>query len=148
MADDQIQPDRPVRPSRQLDDEEEFDRPRRRRYRDDDEEDEDLDEIRRHRRRYRDDADDHDSGLNTLIPYKNPQALTGYYVGIFSLVPCFGLLLGPAALILGILALRYRQQRPSAGGLAHAIVALVLGSLTTLGNWGILLTVMVLPLLR
>src|SRR5690349_5342595 len=38
-----------------------------------------------------------------LIPYRNPRALTGYYLGVFSLIPCVSLFLGPAALILGLL---------------------------------------------
>lgn len=123
MPDDRIRPDRPNR--RRVEDDDEYeDRPRRRRPRRD-EVDDDDDSIRRN-----------DGGLNTLIPYKNPKALTGYYLGVFSLIPCVGLLLGPAALVLGFLALRTRNANPKAGGTTHAIVALILGGLTTLVNWG------------
>ena len=77
--------------------------------------------------------------VETFIPYKNPLALIAYYVGVFAVIPCFGLLLGPAALVLGILGIRYRNKHPTAGGLGHAITGVVLGSLTTLANWGIVL---------
>ena len=75
-----------------------------------------------------------DEAVATVIPYKNPKALIGYYLGVFSLIPCLALVLGPAALILGILGLRDRNKNPQMRGTAHAIVAIVLGSLTTLGN--------------
>jgi len=95
----------------------------------------------RPRRRYRDDDDDYDvrrrddgDATGGLIPYKNPMALIGYYLGVFSLIPCAGLLLGPAALILGILGLRYKSRHPTAGGTAHAIVAIVLGALVLLAH--------------
>src|SRR3989442_1081509 len=44
-----------------------------------------------------------DGGISTLIPYTNPKALIAYYLGIFGLIPCLGAILGPAALVLGIL---------------------------------------------
>ncbi len=77
--------------------------------------------------------------IETLIPYKNPLALIAYYLGVFAFIPCAGLLLGPAALIVGIMGIRYRNKHPTAGGLGHAITGVVLGSLTTLANWGIVL---------
>ena len=129
MADDQIQPDRPSRRDDYRRDDPD-DRPRRRRRDDEYEDDEDDDYVRRIRR--------DDGGLNALIPYRNPNALIGYYVGVFSLIPCVGLLLGPAAIILGWLGVRYRNKHPTAGGMGHAITALVLGGLTTVGNWGVL----------
>jgi Domain of unknown function (DUF4190) len=69
-----------------------------------------------------------------LIPYKNPKALIAYYCGVFSLIPCVSIVLGPAALILGILGMRYQKQHPTAGGLGHAIAGVVLGSITTLAS--------------
>jgi len=125
MSDENVRPD----PDRRRRDDYQ-DEPRRR---DDDEDD-------RPRRRRRDDDDDdrrfrreHDS-TGGLIPYKNPMALIGYYVGVFSLIPCLGLVLAPVALVLGILGLSYKSKHPTAGGTAHAIVALVLGSLVLLGH--------------
>jgi hypothetical protein len=107
--------------------------------------DEDLQETPRARRRRirRDPADD---TISTLIPYKNGRALAAYYFGVFSLIPCLGLLLGPVAFVLGILGLRYVRANPTAKGTGHAIAGIVLGSLTTLGNWGIVLVILVIYL--
>ena len=72
--------------------------------------------------------------VSTIIPYKNPKALIGYYLAVFSLIPAAGLVLGPAAVILGALGLRDRRRQPAMHGLGHAIFALVFGGLTTLGH--------------
>jgi hypothetical protein len=85
-----------------------------------------------------------EEAVSTIIPYKNPRALIAYYLGVFSLIPCAGLLLGPAAFILGILGLRYVKVHPTAKGTGHAIAGIVLGSLTTLGNWGIVILLVVM----
>ncbi|HVS34184.1 MAG TPA: hypothetical protein VMS17_01300 [Gemmataceae bacterium] len=81
--------------------------------------------------------------LKTFIPYHNPMGLIAYYLGVFSFIPCLGLLIGPAAFILGILGVRYRNRNPTAGGLGHAISGIVMGSLTSLANWGMVLFVVV-----
>ena len=83
-----------------------------------------------------------------IIPARNPQALIGYYLGVFSLIPCLGNLLGPAALALGILALRARRREPNLPGATHAIVAIVLGSLTTLVYWGAIILMLIGTLAR
>jgi phage FluMu protein Com len=82
--------------------------------------------------------------VSTIIPYKNGRALIAYYLGVFSLIPCLGLLLGPAALILGILGMRYVKAHPTAKGTGHAIAGIILGGLTTLGNWGSIIALIVL----
>ena len=87
--------------------------PRRRRPRDDDD--------------YEDDEPAGDDTVATIIPYKNPKALTGYYVSIFGLAPVLGLILAPTAIVLGIMGLRHVNKNPKAKGTAHAIVAIVLG---------------------
>jgi hypothetical protein len=79
------------------------------------------------------------SGIETLIPYHNPLGLTAYYLGVFSLIPCLGLLLGPAGLITGIMGIRAQKANPAIGGVGHAITGIVLGSLTTLGNYAVLI---------
>jgi hypothetical protein len=98
---------------------------------------------RRVRPRYEEDdyegQDASEEVVSTVIPYKNPKALIAYYLGIFGLIPCLGLILGPAAIVLGILGLRYKASFPRAKGTAHAIVGIVLGSLVTLANWGVIL---------
>ena len=92
-------------------------------------------------RRAEDDNDfrkkDEDGGVSTLIPYKNGWALASYYCAVFSLIPLLGHLLGPLALLFGILGLVRVSKYPTAKGTAHAIVGLVLGLLTTIGYWGL-----------
>ncbi|WP_153555855.1 hypothetical protein [Roseimaritima sediminicola] len=64
-----------------------------------------------------------------VIPYKNPKALTAYYLGIFSLFPAIGLPLGVASIWLGILGLKARRQNPIIRGHVHAWIGIVLGVL-------------------
>jgi hypothetical protein len=91
----------------------------------DDEYDDDYDDPERFRQK---------DAVETLIPYRNPLGLTAYYMGVFALIPCVGLLLGPAAFILGILGVRYANKHPTAGGKGHAIAGIVLGTLVVLGS--------------
>jgi len=72
--------------------------------------------------------------VQTFIPYRNPPALIGYYLAIFSLIPCVGLPLGGAAIILGIKGWRIGKAHPEFRGKAHALVAMILGGLTFLAN--------------
>jgi hypothetical protein len=132
---DEIQPD--PAPRRRRSEEFQDDEPRARRRRRPDPEDED-DFDRRIRRQ--------DTGVEAFIPYRNPQGLLAYYCGVFALIPCAGLLLGPAALILGILGLRYGKRHPTARGAGHAIAGIVLGALAALGNWGVVLAIVVAAL--
>ncbi|MSR32711.1 MAG: hypothetical protein EXR99_14525 [Gemmataceae bacterium] len=78
------------------------------------------------------DADD--GGVSVIIPYKNPTALTGYYLGVFSLMPCLGLILVIPAIILGIMGLVKSNKNPQARGTVHAIVAIVLGLISIVGH--------------
>ena len=119
------------RSRRRRDEDDGDDRPYRRR---DDDDYEDDDRPRRPRRRRDDDEGDATGGL---IPYKNPKALTAYYVGVFSLIPCIGVLLAVAAIVLGVMGLKYAKQHPSARGQAHAIVGIVLGTLVILAHAGL-----------
>lgn len=64
-----------------------------------------------------------------FIPYKNPRALWAYYLGLFSLIPGFGVFLGIAALILGIGGLRHVKLHPEARGKVHAWVGVIMGAL-------------------
>lgn len=67
-----------------------------------------------------------------IIPYKNPPALIGYYLAVFSLIPFLGLLLGVPAFICGIVGLRKRIKNPKVRGMAHALIAIILGGITSL----------------
>ena len=75
-----------------------------------------------------------DGSFEGLIPYKNTCALIGYYFGVFSLIPCLGAALGPAALILGILGLVHAGRHPEAKGKVHAWVGIILGGLVILAH--------------
>lgn len=74
-----------------------------------------------------------------IIPAKNPLALSAYYCGVFALIPGVGNLLGPAAIVLGVLGLRAQRENPNLPGKGHAIAGIVLGSLTSLVYWGLVL---------
>ena len=124
MPDDRIRDDT-ERPRR--DDEE---RPRRAGW-DDDE------ERPRGRRIRRDDGDD--GGMNSLIPYKNPKALIAYYLGVFALIPCFGIPLGIGSIVMGVMGLKYRKTHATAGGTGHAWAGIILGSFSLLGHLAVVI---------
>lgn len=84
-----------------------------------------------------------DAVVATMIPYKNPAALIGYYTSIASLIPFLGHLAGPAAIILGVMGFRAVKREPTRKGTAHAWVAVILGSLTTLFYWGIVIVMII-----
>lgn len=70
--------------------------------------------------------------VSGLIPYKNPPALTGYYLSILSLIPCLGLAAGIPAIVLGVIGLSKQRKNPELKGSAHAWIAIILSSLTSL----------------
>lgn len=79
-----------------------------------------------------------------MIPYKNPKALTAYYLGILSLLCCFfGVPLGIAPFVLGILGLRDRARNPVIKGSVHAWIGIVLGAISTLASIFILVMIVV-----
>lgn len=73
------------------------------------------------------------SGLNVVIPYRNPCALIAYYLGVFSVIPFIGIVLGIIGFVLGILGLRARRRNPAAGGVIHAWIGIVAGGLFGFG---------------
>ena len=81
-----------------------------------------------------------------LIPYKNPAALVGYYLGICSCIPLVGFILGPIAIGLGISGLRKVAKHPQRKGTVHAWIAIILGLMgTAIGV--LMLVVMILGIL-
>jgi hypothetical protein len=62
-----------------------------------------------------------------MIPTKNPAALIGYYLGIASLIPILGFVLGLPAIICGVIGAIKANSDKQAGGMGHAIAAIVLG---------------------
>ena len=77
----------------------------------------------------------------TGTPTRNHPARIAYYLGVAAIVPVLGALLGPAALALGLRGLRLRNRHPSAGGSGHAFTGIILGAVTALVNWGVLIAV-------
>lgn len=75
-----------------------------------------------------------DGGLSYIIPFRNGWALAAYYVGIFALIPIFGIILGPLAFIFGCVGLRHASRHPNAHGRIHALVGIVLGALVVVGH--------------
>jgi hypothetical protein len=78
-----------------------------------------------------------------LIPYKNWPALTGYYLGLFSLFPILGLPLAVVAVVFGVMGLRRAAENPAVRGKGHAITALICGSLFGLFNLALVVMVVV-----
>lgn len=71
-------------------------------------------------------------GTGGVIPYKNPKALTAYYLGILSGLPLIGLPFGIAAFVLGIQGLKARKQNPVIKGSVHAGIGIGCGLIFTL----------------
>ena len=77
-------------------------------------------------------------GFGGMIPDKNPSALTAYYLGIFSIIPCLAIPMGIAAVVLGMKGLQLVKERPEVRGRTHAWVGIVAGGLFALVNIGLL----------
>ena len=67
-----------------------------------------------------------DSGISTVIPYKNVPALTAYYIGVFCII-CPPILSIPA-IVLGVKGLRNVKENPEVKGTAHAWIGILSGS--------------------
>jgi len=80
-----------------------------------------------------------------LIPYKNPQALIAYYLGIFGLFPAIGFFLAIPAFILGILGLKKRKLNPIIKGAAHAWIGIILGAISIAYHLLILVAILLAP---
>ena len=78
-----------------------------------------------------------------VIPYKNVPALVSYYLGVFSIIPCFAIPLGLAAVILGIIGLVKYKKQPQRRGLVHALVGLILGGLMFLLNLAVIVLMII-----
>jgi hypothetical protein len=87
-------------------------------------------------------------GTGGVIPYKNPHALIAYYLGIFSLITCFGLLLAIPAFILGIMGLSRAKKNPAIHGSVHAWIGIVMGVLMTIVWSGSIIFVFIASLAR
>jgi len=72
--------------------------------------------------------------IDTMIPSKNTDALLSYYMGLFAIIPCVGLFIGPASLVFGSRALKSLKANPTIAGGTHAKVGIGCGSVGLLFN--------------
>ena len=81
------------------------------------------------------------AGLEILIPLRNMPALVAYYLGVFSLAPCIGLVLAIPACICGIIGLVKASRHPEVKGKVHAWIG-VFAPLYALGVMALLFLAM------
>ncbi|MCX7924378.1 MAG: hypothetical protein N2554_01040 [Fimbriimonadales bacterium] len=70
--------------------------------------------------------------VSKMVPTRNTPALVGYYLGVFSLIPCLGAFLSPFAIGFGITGIG--KARVQQVGFTHAVVAVVLGGFSLLAH--------------
>jgi hypothetical protein len=58
-----------------------------------------------------------------------------YWVACAGLIPGLGLVLGPAAIVLGLLGRAYARSQPECTAVEQATAAVLFGSLSALTNW-------------
>jgi hypothetical protein len=69
-----------------------------------------------------------DPAIRWLIPVgRSPWAIVSGYCGLLGLVPICGMLLSPAAIVTGIVAIVHLKKRPDLVGMPRAITGIVLG---------------------
>ena len=81
--------------------------------------------------------------IANIVPYKNRMALISYYLGVFSIIPCLGVLLALASIPLGIMGLNFAKKHPDSKGTVHAWIGIIVGSVVLLGH----AVVLILPAL-
>jgi hypothetical protein len=86
-------------------------------------------------RKRRDSSVASEAAINPWIQSSNRWATTAYRCSLLAMIPFFGLLLGPLAVVLGLLGRCNERQQPSERGAGHAMAAIVLGSATLITNW-------------
>ena len=84
----------------------------------------------------------HGSFTDTLIPVKNPYALIAYYLAVFSIIPCIGIILGLGAFVLGLMGLSHSKAHPAVKGRVHAWIGVIVGGIFGFGY--LILTVLFL----
>jgi hypothetical protein len=72
--------------------------------------------------------------VGTMIPTGNKPGLLAYYLGLFSLIPCLGVVLGIQAIYFGVKGVRLASRHPEVRGGAHAWSGIVMGGLSELGH--------------
>jgi len=84
-----------------------------------------------------------ETAFSGMIPTKNPKALIGYYLAVFSLFPLFGLFLGIGAVAMGSQGLKAFRENPQIKGKTHAWFAMLVGGFLALCNLAVIIFVLV-----
>jgi hypothetical protein len=87
------------------------------------------------RRRRRGVSSESDTPFSDAGDVRGRPAVLAYHVAVCGLVPGLGLLLGPAAVVLGVRARLLGRKDPAFKGRSLANVALVLGLLLAVTQW-------------
>ncbi|WP_020474988.1 DUF4190 domain-containing protein [Zavarzinella formosa] len=148
MADQPKRPGKPPERARRPDDEDEDEAPRPKKKLRTPEAGDDVPRPKKKPKVVDDDDDDaprpkkkKSGGVEKIIPYKNKKALWAYYCSVFGLIPFANFILGPIAVILGILALKDAAKKPKIGGKGHAFAGIILGPIEFIG-WPIIAIVL------
>jgi hypothetical protein len=72
--------------------------------------------------------------FGSFTPWKNPAAVYSYAVGLAGMTPVLGLVLGPAAIVLGFVGRARLRRNPEIKGLSFIRAGIVLGTLDFLVN--------------
>src|SRR5947209_807389 len=91
----------------------------------------DTPKPRRPRRR---DLIDEGGVFGSFTPWKNPAAVYAYAVALAGMTPILGLLLGPAAVVLGLIGRVRLRRNPEIKGQSFIRAGIVLGTLDFLVN--------------
>jgi hypothetical protein len=81
-------------------------------------------------RKRRDSTVANEAAINPWIHSTNRTALNAYRCGLLAMIPFFGLVFGPLAIVLGLLGRNKERSEPSERGLGQATAAVVLGAAT------------------
>lgn len=93
--------------------------------------------------RKRAESEESDADAAARAEESNRAALRAYRLSLFGLIPFAGLVLGPAALVLGVAAGRKGRRDPAFTAHGPAAAAVVLGAVDALTNWaGVVLMVL------
>lgn len=84
--------------------------------------------------------------LAAVVPYRNASALIAYYAAVFAIIPVIGFVLGPPALIMGVVGLAHAWRNPGAHGWLHGSFAVAVGGLSCLVHYGLLAATIVAAL--
>jgi len=75
--------------------------------------------------------------MDHVIPTRNQPALLGYYYSIFGLLPVVGMLLGPVAVVYGLIGLERGNRLPRHIGYGHALFAVVAGIIGSIISYSV-----------